>query len=349
MGSIQTVRYYSQFYFTIFFKNYENYNCIKVHNSVIGIIMVIDKRGEKNMVDFKEIKSIELVPFTLMTSSVSAILAFIYAIILLLTFGVLAAVIPTAGLVFASLGLSMLVIFPIGTFLVYVTLSFVSALIYNMLVPRLGGIKLGLEGDEVKSLPVVPFALITSGVGAVWAFIIGLLLAAIIVPLTTLTSTIIPLIANATNMTPTTLPTGSAVGTGGVVLALLLIIGLPIVVFVAGFIGNALWAIFYNVLIPRVGGIRLLFVPAGNAHEITSIPVVAAALALAVVATIFGIIQGLFSLVNGIMAGSASMAVGGLIGNIIGAFIGTFIMVAIITILYNFLAPRIGGIQLELK
>ena len=305
------------------------------------------------MVDFKEIKSIELVPFTLMTSSVSAILAFIYAIILLLTFGILAAVIPTVGLVFASLGLSMLVIFPIGSFLVYVTLSFVSALIYNMLVPRLGGIKLGLEGDEIKSLPVVPFALITSGVGAVWAFIIGLLLAAIIVPLTTLTSTIIPLIANvtanATNMTPATLPTGSAVGTGGVILALLLIIGLPIFVFVAGFIGNALWAIFYNFLIPRVGGVRLLFAPAGNAHEITSIPVVAASLALAVVATIFGIIQGLFSLVNGIMAGSASMAVGGLIGNIIGAFIGTFIMVAIITILYNFLAPRIGGIQLELK
>ncbi len=44
------------------------------------------------MVDVKEIKSIELVPFTLMTSSISAILALIYAIILLITFGVLAAV-----------------------------------------------------------------------------------------------------------------------------------------------------------------------------------------------------------------------------------------------------------------
>ena len=305
------------------------------------------------MVDVKEIKSIGLVPFTLMTSSVSAILAFIYAIILLITFGVLAAVIPTAGLVFASLGLSMLVIFPIGSFLVFITLSFVTAFIYNMLVPRLGGIKLGLEGDEVKNVPVIPFALILAGVGAVWAFIIGLILAAIIVPLTTLTSTLIPLIANiaanATNMTPATLPTGSAVGIGGVVLAVLLIIGLPIFVFVAGFIGNALWAIFYNFLIPRVGGVRLLFAPAGTAHEITSIPVVAAALAFAVVATVFGIIQGLFSLVNGIMAGSASMAVGGLIGNILGGFIGTFIMVALITILYNFLAPRIGGVQLELK
>jgi len=293
------------------------------------------------------------VPFTLMTSSISAILALIYAIILLITFGALAAFIPAAGLVFASLGLSMLVIFPIGSFLVYITLSFVTAFIYNMLVPRLGGIKLSLEGDEVKNVPVVPFALMMAGVGAVWAFIIGLLLAAIIVPLTTLASTLIPLVANiaanATNMTPATLPTGSVVGTGGVVLAVLLIIGLPILVFIAGFIGNALWAIFYNFLIPRVGGVRLLFAPAGTAHEITSIPVVAAALAFAVVATVFGIIQGLFSLINGIMAGSASMAVGGLIGNIIGAFIETFIMVALITILYNFLAPRIGGVQLELK
>ena len=305
------------------------------------------------MVEVKEIKSIELVPFTLMTSSIGAILALIYAIILLITFGILAAVIPTAGLIFASLGISMIVLYPIGTFLVYITLSFVTALIYNMLVPRLGGIKLGLEGDEVRSVPVVSFALIMAGVAAVWAFIIGLLLAALIVPVTTLVSTIIPLVssiaANATNLTPATLPTGSVVGTGGVVIAVLLIIALPILVFVFGFIGHALAAIFYNFIIPRVGGVKLLFAPAGTNHEITSIPVVAASLALASVAVIFGIIYGIIGLINGLAAGNASMGVGSLIGNIIGSFIGTFIMVALITIFYNFLAPRIGGVQLGLK
>ena len=305
------------------------------------------------MVDVKEIKSIELVPFTLMTSSIGAILALIYAIILLITFGILAAVIPTAGLIFASLGISMIVLYPIGTFLVYITLSFVTALIYNMLVPRLGGIKLGLEGDEVRTVPVVSFALIMAGVAAVWAFIIGLLLAALIVPVTTLVSTIIPLVssiaANATNLTPATLPTGSVVGTGGVVIAVLLIIALPILVFVFGFIGHALAAIFYNYIIPRVGGVKLLFAPAGTNHEITSIPVVAASLALASVAVIFGIIYGIIGLINGLAAGNASMGVGSLIGNIIGSFIGTFIMVALITIFYNFLAPRIGGVQLGLE
>jgi hypothetical protein len=305
------------------------------------------------MVDVKEIKSIELVPFTLMTSSIGAILALIYAIILLITFGILAAVIPTAGLIFASLGISMIVLYPIGTFLVYITLSFVTALIYNMLVPRLGGIKLGLEGDEVRTVPVVSFALIMAGVAAVWAFIIGLLLAALIVPVTTLVSTVIPLVssiaANATNLTPATLPTGSVVGTGGVVIAVLLIIALPILVFVFGFIGHALAAIFYNFIIPRVGGVKLLFAPAGTNHEITSIPVVAASLALASVAVIFGILYGIFGLISGLAAGNASMGVESLIGNIIVSFIGTFIMVALVTIFYNYLAPRIGGVQLGLE
>lgn len=325
------------------------------------------------MVDVKEIKSIELVPFTLMTSSIGAILALIYALILLITFGTLAAFLPGAALIFASLGISMIILYPIGTFLVYITLSFVTALIYNMLVPRTGGIKLGLEGDEVKNVPVVSFALIMSCVAAIWAFIIGLLLTAVILPLTTIVSTVIPLASqlavavvnnatsilsmsnstnlsvNATNLSAATLPNGSAVGTGGVVLALMLIIGLPIAVFVFGFIGHALAAIFYNFIIPRVGGVKLLFAPAGTAHEITSIPVVAAALALASVATIFGIIEGIISLINGIMAGSAAMGVVSLIGNIIGSFIGTFIIVAIIALLYNYLAPRIGGVQLGLE
>ena len=269
------------------------------------------------MVDVKEIKSVELVPFTLMTSSVSAILAIIYALLLLITFGAISAFVPMAGLIFASLGISLIILYPIGTFLVYITISFVSALIYNMLVPRLGGVKLGLEGDEVQSVPVVPFALIMSAVGAVWALIIGLILAALIVPLTTLISTVIPLAANvaanATNMTPATLPTGAVVGTGGVVLALLLIIGLPIMVFIFGFIGHALAAIFYNFIIPKVGGVRLEFAPAGTAHEITSIPVVAASLALASVALIFGIIQGILQLISLAANGDATAGIVALI------------------------------------
>jgi hypothetical protein len=305
------------------------------------------------MVDVKEIKSVELVPFTLMTSSISAILALIYAIILLITFGAIAAFIPMAGLVFASLGISMIILFPLGTFLVYITISFVTALIYNMLVPRLGGVKLGLEGNEITQLPVVSFALILAAVSAVWAFIIGLFVALLLVPMTTLISTLIPLVAgaaaNATNVTNATLPTGAAVGTGGVIAALILIIGLPIMVFIFGFIGHALAAIFYNFIIPKVGGVRLELAQAGTAHEITSIPVVAASLAIASVALIFGIIYGILQLITLASMGDAVGGIVALIMYIISYFVGTFIMVAIITIIYNFLATRIGGVQLGLE
>ena len=326
------------------------------------------------MVDVKEIKSIELVPFTLMTSSIGAILGLIYAILLLITFGALAALLPGAALIFASLGISMIILYPIGTFIAYTALSFITALIYNMLVPRLGGVKLGLEGDQVTSLPVMSFALILSAVGAIWALIIGLLLTAIILPLTTIISTVIPLASqlfasvvnnatsilsmsnatgnltvNATNISAANLPNGSAVGTSGVIIALMLIIGLPIAVFIVGFIGNALAAIFYNAIIPRVGGLRLILAPAGTAHEITNIPVVAASLAIAAVALIFGIIAGILGLISMAAAGHASAGVVTLIVDIIRYFVGTFIMVAIVTIIYNFLAPRIGGVQLGLK
>ena len=325
------------------------------------------------MVDIKEIQSIEPVPFTVMTASISAIIGLIYAIILLITFGTLAAFIPGSALIFASLGISMIILYPIGAFLVYTTLSFITAMIYNMLVPRLGGVKLGLEGDQVTSVPVMSFALIISAVAAIWALIMGLLLTAVILPLTTIISTVIPLVSqlvvgvinnatailsmsnstnmavNATNLTAANLPNGSAVGTGGVVLALMLIIGLPIAVFILGFIGSALAAIFYNYVIPKVGGVRLIFAPAGTAHEITSIPVVAASLALASVALIFGIIVGILGLIRLAAGGHAVTGVELLIIDIIRYFVGTFIMVAIITIIYNFLAPRIGGVQLGLK
>ena len=308
-----------------------------------------------------------------MTASVSAIVGLLYAIVLLIAFGTLAAFLPGAALIFASLGISMIILYPIGAFLVYTVLSFITALIYNMLVPRLGGVKLGLEGDQVTSLPVVPFALILSAIAAIWALIMGLLLTAVILPLTTIVSTIIPLVmqlgvavvnnatallsmsnatnlsVNATNFTAANLPNGSTIGTGGVVLALMLIIGLPIAVFIGGFIASALAAIFYNFLIPRVGGVRLMLAPAGTAHEITSVPVVAASLAIASVALIFGIIMGILQLINIAAAGNAVLGIEVFIYDILRYFIGTFIMVAIITIIYNFLAPRIGGVQLGLE
>ena len=96
-------------------------------------------------------------------------------------------------------------------------------------------------------------------------------------------------------------------GTAGVLGALFLIIGLPVMVFIFGFICHALFAIFYNYLIPRVGGIKLEIADiVRKGREITSIPVLPASLAVAVVFTIFGFIRGLINLGLYSMAGNAA-------------------------------------------
>ena len=302
------------------------------------------------MVDVKEIKSIRPVSFTLMSSSIHAILAFIFAIILAITFGAVAALVPQLaelGRIIAAFGIAIIIISPISAFLITVTISFISVILYNSLVPRIGGVKLGFEGNEIRSIPVMSFAFIMACIEAIWAFIIGLLLASALAPITGIIGTVVPIIANNTAGF-----TGSveSLGTAGVLGALFLIIGLPVMVFIFGFIGHALFAIFYNYLIPRVGGIKLeLAEIVRKGREIISIPVLPASLAVAVVFTIFGFIRGLINLGLYSMAGNAANGVVSLITTTIGFFIMYFIIVALITIFYNFLAPRIGGVKLELE
>ncbi|OEC86285.1 MULTISPECIES: hypothetical protein [Methanobacterium] len=309
------------------------------------------------MVDVKEIKSVELAPFTLMSSSIHAILAFIAAIITLIAFGIIAALVPQAsvfGSVITSAGAALIIIYPIAAFFIYLAISFFTILLYNGLAPRLGGIKLGLEGNEVTNIPVVSFSLILAAIETIWAFIIGVFLAAAITPVFTALSSSIPVvsqaIANATNATNMTIPTGQAVAAGGVFLAIILIIGLPIMAFIFGFIGNALAAIFYNYIATKVSKIQLNFdAVTGTLKNLTSIPVVPASLAVAIVFTIFGLLRGLADLASLSANGNVAGGVGALIASIVGYFIMYFIGTALITIFYNALAPRIGAVKLELE
>lgn len=299
------------------------------------------------MVDIKEIKKIKIVPFTLMSSSISAILAFIGGILLAIFLGIAVAFLPSPlGGLLAGFGVAAIIAYPILTFLVGLSTVFFSVLLYNLLVPRVGGVKLSMEGNNVVEIPIVPFALILAIIQAIWAFIIGLVLATAIAPVTGLIGTSIPLISNATN----TSFTGAAFGAGTAVLYAFLIIGLPILVLIFGIIWNALFAIFYNYIATRVSKIQLNFAAmTASWHELTFIPIIPAALALAIVFAVFGFINGLINLASLAANGQAAAGVISLITNTIMNFIMYFIVVAIGTWLYNFLAPRIGAIKLALE
>lgn len=299
-----------------------------------------------------EIKSVELAPFTLLSSSVQAILALISAIIILVVAGIFGAVIPQLGGFITALGVAAIIVFPISTFFFTIMISFFSALLYNTLVPRLGGVKLELEGSDVISIPVVPFALILSAIGAIWAFIIGLFLAFSSAPLFALISSpevLSQALANVPNATATAIPNASAFAGASIFIALLLIIGLPIMAFVFGFIGNALTAIFYNFIAVKVAKLKLEFENvAGTLHKLRSIPVVPAALSLAIVQLMWGVITGILNLISISAMGNPVSGAISLVITIISNFIITFIVVAIMAWIYNFLVPKIGGIKVDL-
>jgi hypothetical protein len=309
------------------------------------------------MVDIKEIKHIRAAPFTLMNASIQAIFAFIAAILFVMAFGLVAAFIPqlsALGGTLALIGVGVIILGPLTAFFLNIMGGFVLALLYNMLASRVGGVKLGLEGSDVKSIPVVPLALIMAGISTIIAFIIGLYLALAFTPIFSLISTATPVIAtaiaNATNATNMTIPTGAVIGAAGGVFALVSIILVPIVTFISSFISFALFAIFYNALAPRVGAAKLDFAPvSGNVFELTNIPAVPAALIMAVVFAIFGLIRGIFNLIAFSMAGDAVGGFVNLIANIIGYLVMYFVIVLLVAIFYNLLQPRIGGVKLELE
>ncbi|MBU4535642.1 MAG: hypothetical protein KKF16_07440 [Euryarchaeota archaeon] len=297
------------------------------------------------MVDTKEIKNIKLTPFTRMSASIYAIIGLVSALIMLVILIIVQASGITTQLVpelanfnwITAVGIPLMVIIPLVSFIVTVAVSFISATLYNLLVPRLGGIKLELEGEDLEKIPVIAFSLITSAIGAIWAFIIGLLMAAFLSPFFSLISSLpIPpeITADISNATGTAI-NGSVVGSVGILVTLLLVIGLPIMVFVFGFIWNALFALLYNYLVTRVAKIKLNFSNiTGSLYELTHIPVMPTALAVALLYALLGIISGILNQNY---------------GEFITNFIWYFIATAIAARAYNYLAPKIGSIKLNME
>ncbi|WP_321422855.1 hypothetical protein [uncultured Methanobacterium sp.] len=297
------------------------------------------------MVDVKEIKSLKLTPFTKMSATIYGILGLIGALLMFVALTIIqvSGVLPQIGQfnLVTGIGVPLIILLPIGAFFSTIVASFFSVMLYNTLVPRVGGVKLELDGNEVGKIPVISFSLILSAIGAIWAFIVGLVLAAIISPLFSLISAISAspaaanITANITHASGATIPTGAEVGSAGILVSIVLIIGLPIMVFVFGFIWNALFALFYNYIVTRVAKIQLEFGQiTENLHELKQIPVIPTTLAVALVYTLLGLISGILS---------------GNYGEFISNFIIYFIETALIALLYNYLAPKIGTIKLNLE
>jgi hypothetical protein len=109
----------------------------------------------------------------------------------------------------------------------------------------------------------------------------------------------------------------------------------------------------------------------GEVKTITKIPVRAVALMGGAIEAILGLIVGIIkaigigagvstctssmaggaasTLISAMPGGAVGAAVVAVVGGAVGGFIAGYIVTAIVALIYNGLAPRIGGVKLELE
>ena len=101
----------------------------------------------------------------------------------------------------------------------------------------------------IKSISPVPFGLMMGAISGIIVFIVAILFAVFYLP------------AIATVQSYNPVPTTPGINISGFLAAIgiFMVIILPIFGFIAGFIQGLLYAVIYNFLAPRIGGIKLRF------------------------------------------------------------------------------------------
>jgi len=151
-----------------------------------------------------------------------------------------------AGLIFgigaaargSFLGLALIIVLPIAFALIGFIAAAISVVVYNFLAVKIGGIGLNFKGSELKSIDIISFAKIEAVISAIWGLVQGVFIAL---------RAIHPMIY-------------SAAGNAELQrLGVAAIIVVPILYFITSFIGAAIEAWIYNWLVPKVGGVKLIF------------------------------------------------------------------------------------------
>lgn len=280
------------------------------------------------MSDIKELKSIELSSYTTMVTGITVLFSIITAI--LISIGI-AALMPSGSGVIIYLIPTIIV----GVFMYTIYNSFSQGLFYNLLAKKLKTIAVIIEdGKEIAKISTTETATMIALISTI-QFILLYLVSVLVLPLLF------------TSVIQTLMFTGQATLAYGIyqLLAILsqpttilmLIFGTFIITFVFVLIG----AYIYNILAKKGRGVILNLGSEGCLTAIESIEPLKLAIAFAIICGILSLIVGIISVISG---GS----IANLIGNVLGGFVGGFIEFYLIAIFYNFLAPKIGKIKLEL-
>ena len=275
------------------------------------------------MTDIKSLKHIDLTSITIMGTAINFIGSIILAIILLI-------LLTVSIRFFDPVVIVLLLALVFTTLILSISEYFGRAYLFNFLAPKLKEIRLNVvDMEKITNISVFPLALICS--------IISLIITLITYPVlyigVLLISPILQLLATQ----------------GGILLIYLAyFISSPWMIvysFIFAFISVAIAASVFNLISAKIGGLKLKLTQEGNMTQINSMNYLNLALILAIILAIIGLVLGLILSVI-VMNFIATLSL--IIYLVLGGFVLGFIAGALIAILYNFLAPKLGELKIEL-
>ena len=280
------------------------------------------------MVNVKELKSIDLSSYTIITTAIAVLFSIISSIVLVIAMGIVS---PN------GIGVSIYLISTIivGTLMYTTYNAFCQGFLYNLLAKKFNVIQIALK-DEKEIVKVTP---------ATTAIIISMILTIQVILLYLVSVFIFPLLINAIIQT---LMFSGQQTIAYILYQFLLIISQPTVIamiifgtFIISFVFILLGCYIYNILASTGKGVIVNLSKENNFTAIDSVDVKKFTIVFGIVGGVLNLIIVLISIVSGgnLTSGISSVFIG---------FITAFVNAALIAIFYNFLAPKLGKLKLEL-
>lgn len=280
------------------------------------------------MVSVKELRSIELSSYTIIATAIAVLFSIISSIIMTIAIGITS---PNA------LGVSIYLIstLVVGTLMYTTYNTFCQGFLYNTLGKKLNIIQIAFK-DEKEIIKISP---------ATTAIIVSMILTIQMILLYLASVFIFPLLINA--VIQTLMLSGQQILAYGLY-QFMLVLSQPIVIamiifgtFIMSFVFILLGCYIYNILANSGRGIIVNLSKENGYTAIDSVNVKRFSI-------VFGIIGGILSLLSLVISMGGSGNITALIINIIIGFIVAFASGALTAIFYNFLAPKLGKLKLEL-
>ena len=276
----------------------------------------------------KKLTSIDNESYTVISTGINVLLSIIMSIIIV---GLFAVAVPNSIGVMAYLIPTII----FGTMISNISLAFTEGYLYNILSSKFGFIKVDIEGDYIKKISTKETALIVGCISLIITLIIYLAF-----------SLIIPLFLSSLM---TILMYGSQTNLAAALYQIMFLISNPLFIAI-GILGSViivtvftlLATYIYNILASSERGILVKLTTEDKFTQLESITPLSFAIAIGAICLILNIVVGIIMVLSGVPIFNA-------LTSILMSFVTGFISSYILAIFYNFLAPRLGKLKVELE